>query len=122
MNNKEKTYIALAIVALLIVYFLMKNKQKVLTYFNDEKLQIPELKNYDINLGDIAIPDLSFFQGVTSCGCGTHVDAPSMPIGILQNIAPDDAIIPIAYQTPRPLPRSFANVVMTPSPSRSLWP
>jgi hypothetical protein len=109
MDDKKKKAIAIGAIIALIIILLLLFTRRGQTIINraapDLSWSLPEL---DINLGDLIVPDLGRFLGVSSCGCtGTHevTTYKQVPVNV-----------PVPYAGTPPPTVSYVRAAPSPSP------
>ena len=122
MTEKEKRraiIIVIIVIIILLLLFFLKKARRVIPVYDDTNLRYG-LPNMNLDLGDLIIPDLSFFQGVNSCGCGEGHTPPTMPN---KPIAPkaDEPYRSIQYQTPKPQSKIMFAAVASPNSRIGTW-
>ncbi len=132
MTEREKRIAIVAVVIVIIILLLLflngKRRGQVVPYYDDANLTVgdlaplgamPSLGDLTINLGDLLIPDLTIFRGVSKCGCGPKIeqDAPRPPVPYT---APAPTIQRANYQTaPRPAQPKWGWAQTAPLPPKN---
>jgi hypothetical protein len=80
-KDKKSALIIGAILALIIIWFLLYRKGFTKVLFGDDTpLKVGGLNPLNINLGDLIVPNLGNYIGVSSCGCsGGNLNLPPTP-------------------------------------------
>lgn len=84
MTEREKriTIVVTVIVIILLLFFFLRKARRgtiVIPVYDDPNLDY-DLGSFAIDLGDLIIPELTFFRGVTACGCGPKDEKPYQPL------------------------------------------
>lgn len=123
MSEREKRIAIIVtviiVIILLLIWFRKRGRagNKIIKGYDDANMPSLNFGDLAIRLGDLVVPDLSFYTGANSCGCGdSGPPTPTMPkVETPTNVA--STYRPLQYATPKP--RSRLNFVSAPpAPSR----
>ncbi len=83
MTEREKRIAIVTVVIIVIILLLLwarKRGLKIVRGYDDANMQPLNFGDLSINLGGLFVPDLGFYTGANSCGCGdAGTVKPSIP-------------------------------------------